>query len=188
MRLSARFTAAVFFALTGAVLLVHPSLCAVDITSDEFHSYVKEIATRVRSNWHDLPLGKKPAAVLVLVRPDGRLALLRLQTSSNAHRVDESALQAVKQSAPFEALPPPHDPTRCVALLIKFSNDFLMHRYAKAVSAWVEDADWKITVWIMSRDLSEQQRKNVDEFLQGGTDALTGVDTMPLPEPRLNKN
>ncbi len=68
--------------------------------------YMSEIKRRLTRNWHP-PRGENTQVVVLLfeIAKDGTLTKVEVNTSSGETIVDEAAIEAVKLSAPFKALP-----------------------------------------------------------------------------------
>jgi len=79
-----------------------------DSSSDDvnFGPYMRELQRRIKRNWHP-PRGNENRSVVLLfkVSKDGRLLKLTINRSGGNTESDESAIEAVKMSAPFRPLP-----------------------------------------------------------------------------------
>ncbi|WP_036481785.1 TonB family protein [Myxosarcina sp. GI1] len=72
----------------------------------EMSSYFDEIRRRVKRNWNPQVASDERHTVLTFViQPDGNITQLTIASSSGSELADREALAAVRQSAPFEALP-----------------------------------------------------------------------------------
>ncbi len=72
----------------------------------EMSSYFDEIRRRVKRNWNPQVASDERHTVLTFViQPDGSITQLTIARSSGSELADREALAAVRQSAPFEALP-----------------------------------------------------------------------------------
>lgn len=71
-----------------------------------FSEYMKRLQVKIRKNWKP-PNGKKSKTVIVLfkISKDGTLISPKIIQSSGIQALDDSAMEAVKKSAPFEPLP-----------------------------------------------------------------------------------
>jgi protein TonB len=72
--------------------------------------WAREVITRIQNNW-TIPQAKGGAdrgevGIVAAIGKDGSLKEIKILNATNVSLLDEAALRAVEQSAPFPALPP----------------------------------------------------------------------------------
>jgi periplasmic protein TonB len=78
----------------------------LDAQQDELAPYFDKIRRRVKSNWQPLAPGAEKTTTLVFaIQRSGQITGLRILETSGSEQVDRDALEAVQNSAPFDALP-----------------------------------------------------------------------------------
>ncbi|GAB4241342.1 MAG: hypothetical protein Kow0049_29870 [Stanieria sp.] len=78
----------------------------LDAQQDDLARYFDEIRRRVKRNWQPVSPGQEQFTVLnFAIQPNGQITGLKVVQTSGNERVDRDALEAVQQSAPFDALP-----------------------------------------------------------------------------------
>lgn len=77
------------------------------IKEPDFGPYMKELQRRIKMNWEP-PKGNESKRVVLLfsIARDGRLLNVQVNKSSGLQAADDAAINAVKLTAPFKALPP----------------------------------------------------------------------------------
>ncbi len=73
---------------------------------DEFAPYMKNLQHKIKQNWNP-PKSTTSNSVELLfhIAKDGRLLSYKILKSSGSEETDQAAIDALKQSAPFEELP-----------------------------------------------------------------------------------
>jgi protein TonB len=78
----------------------------LDAQQDDLARYFDEIRRRVKRNWQPVSPGQEQFTVLnFAIQRNGQITGLKVVQTSGNERVDRDALEAVQQSAPFDALP-----------------------------------------------------------------------------------
>ncbi len=75
--------------------------------ASEFQTYMKNIQVKIKSNWEPDKTADKSASVVMSYKIDknGNLKSFQILKSSGSQQLDDSAVKALKKSAPFEPLP-----------------------------------------------------------------------------------
>ena len=91
-------------------------------TEPDFGPYMKELQRKIKLNWHP-PKGQESKKVILLfkIAKNGQLLSCRVYKSSGSANVDQAALNAVKMTAPFQALPSGYKGTN---IDIQFTFDY----------------------------------------------------------------
>jgi len=87
---------------------VQKRAATIDTASgDVYGPYMREIQRDIKMHWHP-PKGDKAKRVTVVFKVDrqGRLSKLKVAQPTGNEELDQSARQAVEDTAPFPALPP----------------------------------------------------------------------------------
>lgn len=88
----------------------------------DFYPYMRELQRRIKINWNPPKESKSNKVVLVFkIAKDGRLLSCSVAKSSGLQKADQAALDAVKNSAPFRALPKEY---RQSSVDIQFNFDY----------------------------------------------------------------
>jgi TonB family protein len=97
----------------------------VDVKGVDFAPYFADLERRVRPHWSP-PIADRNKKVVVLlnIRRDGSLNSFKLLKKSGSASADAAALQAIKLSGSFSALPPNY-PGHYVAIDFTFSDQLL---------------------------------------------------------------
>ena len=76
----------------------------------DLNSYLRDIEKTIKSNWHP-PKNQKYENTVVLFKltKNGELLSVKIQKSSGNKKVDESVINAVRESSPFSPMPDEHN-------------------------------------------------------------------------------
>ncbi|BAU63098.1 unknown protein [Stanieria sp. NIES-3757] len=97
----------------------------LDAQQDDLAPYFDEIRRRVKRNWQPVSPGQEQFTVLnFAIQRNGQITGLKVVQTSGNQQVDRDALEAVQQSAPFDALPQSFKRDR---LEIQFSFNIYIH-------------------------------------------------------------
>jgi periplasmic protein TonB len=78
----------------------------LDAQQDDLAPYFDEIRRRVKRNWQPFSPGQEQYTVIVFsIQRSGQMTGLKVLQTSGNEQVDRDALDAIAQSAPFDALP-----------------------------------------------------------------------------------
>ncbi|AFZ33898.1 outer membrane transport energization protein TonB [Stanieria cyanosphaera PCC 7437] len=97
----------------------------LEAQQDDLAPYFDEIRRRVKRNWQPFSPGQQQYTVLnFAIQRNGQITGLKVVQTSGNEQVDQDALKAVQQSAPFDALPQSFKRDR---LEIQFSFNIYIH-------------------------------------------------------------
>ena len=91
-----------------------------------FGSYMKELQSKIKLNW-DPPKAEESVHVTTLfkVMKNGKVSSLKVIKSSGYTEMDKAAIEAVKKSAPFRALPSEFEGNY---VDVQFTFDYNVHK------------------------------------------------------------
>lgn len=94
----------------------------IRLNTDEL-KYASKLSHKIRKNWAQIEVDeRKDLTITFFVDEDGGVSELKILKSSGSEELDQSGLDAVKQSAPFEQPPETMKPPKKMRLTFVFQK------------------------------------------------------------------
>lgn len=98
------------------------------ITTFDISPYVSEMKRNIRWHWRAPKSGSKRVELFLRISKDGRIIILNVKKSSEVGDVDNAALSAVRNSAPFSPIPAKYS-KRYLDVIFTFDSGSISSRY-----------------------------------------------------------